>query len=147
MFGVPIIDCLYSLEFLPAGSSHDAASIQREMDRSAISYALLTPCRRWSCEKHWGSDGVWLTEMNVVVKAAPARFGGLVGYSPFSIPESLALLELALEKGYRGAWVQTEGAEIGIADSKMYPLYSECWRLGRPVVVQVGVSMAKIASV
>lgn len=146
MAGVPIIDCLFTLESLPQGRALDAAALTREMDRAAIDRLLLTPCRTWRCERHWGPSGISLLDINTLLAAHPERFGGLVGYTPYAIPESLALVELALEHGYCGAYVQTEGSEVGVAESRLYPLYTRCAQAGVPVIIQVGVSMANIAA-
>jgi predicted TIM-barrel fold metal-dependent hydrolase len=115
------------------------------MDRAAIDRVLLNPCRRWRCEQHWGPDGVSLADVNEFVTAMPHRFGGLATYDPHAIPESLALIELALENEYSGVYVQTEGADVAVADSRMYPLYGKCLSDNIPLIVQVGTAAAKFA--
>ncbi len=146
MPGVPIIDCLFSLESVSRERVPDPRELTREMDRAAIDRVLLAPCRQWRCERHWGPDGISLVDVNSFVTAMPQRFGGLASYDPFAIPESLALIELAVENNYSGVYVQTEGSEIGVAESRMYPLYGKCQSLDVPVIVQVGVSMSNIAA-
>ncbi len=146
MPGVPIIDCLFSLESLPPDRVPKPDELAQLMDRAAIDHVLLTPCRSWRCERHWGPSGISLSEINTFLGAQPQRFSGVVGYSPYAIPESLALVDLALEHGYCAAYVQTEGSEIGVAESRLYPLYSRCAHGGVPVIIQVGVSMSNIAA-
>jgi predicted TIM-barrel fold metal-dependent hydrolase len=116
------------------------------MDRAAIDRVLLNPCKRWRCEQHWGPDGISLADVNAFVTAWPHRFGGLAAYDPYAIPESLALIELALENDYSGVYVQTEGADVAISDSRMYPLYGKCLSDNVPAVVQVGAAAAKFAA-
>ncbi len=143
---VPIVDCLYSLDCLPADSTPTPAALAHSMDRAAIDRLLLSPCRRWRCERHWSPNGISLTDVNTFIEAQPQRFSGLVSYSPYAIPESLALIDLAFEHGYLGAYLQTEGSEIGIAEPRIYPLYGRCIEFNVPVVIQVGVSMSNIAA-
>jgi uncharacterized protein len=146
MPGVPIIDCLFSVESMSRERIPEPNEIAREMDRAAIDRVLLTPCRRWRCERHWGPDGISLCDVNALVTALPQRFTGLAGYDPYAIPESMALIELAIENDYRGVYVQTEGSEIGVAESRFYPLYKKCESSEIPVIVQVGVSVQNIAA-
>jgi len=146
MPGVPIIDVLFSLDSLSQEHLPQPLELAKEMDRAAIDRVLLTPCRRWRCERHWGADGVSHAEVNSFVTALPQRFTGLAAYNPYAVPESLALLELAIENDYCGAYVQTEGSDVGVAESRMYPLYSRCQHAGIPVIIQVGVSMSNIAA-
>jgi predicted TIM-barrel fold metal-dependent hydrolase len=138
MPGVPIIDCLFSLESVTRDRRLEPRELAREMDRAAIDRVLLNPCNRWRCEQHWGPDGISLADVNAYVTAWSHRFGGLATYDPFAIPESLALIELALEKQYSGVYVQTEGADVEVTDSRMYPLYGKCLSDNIPLVVQVG---------
>jgi predicted TIM-barrel fold metal-dependent hydrolase len=147
MPGFPIIDCLYSMESFSLERNPGARELTREMDCAAMDRVLLTPCRRWRCEKHWGPDGISLADVNAMVTAMPQRFTGMASYSPFAIAESLALIELAVENGYCGVYVQTEGFETGLADSRMVPLYRKCQALGIPVIIQAGVSMSQIAAI
>ena len=147
MPGVPIIDCLFPLESISPEPLPRVPDLAREMDRAAIDRVLLTPCRHWRCERHWGPDGISLADVNSFVTAMPGRFGGLAAYDPFTIPESMALIELAIENDYSGVYVQTEGADVAIADSRMVPLYRKCQAAEIPVIMQVGVSMSNIAAV
>jgi predicted TIM-barrel fold metal-dependent hydrolase len=146
MTGVPIIDCLFSLESVSLERIPTPRELTREMDRAAIDRVLLAPCNRWRCERHWGPDGISLADVNSFVTAMPHRFGGIASYNPFAIPESFALIDLAMENDYSGVYVQTEGSELGVAESRMYPLYRKCQAANIPVIVQVGVSMSTIAA-
>jgi predicted TIM-barrel fold metal-dependent hydrolase len=146
MPGVPIIDCLFSLESVTRERSLEPRELAREMDRAAIDRVLLNPCKHWRCEQHWGPDGISLADVNSFVTAMPHRFGGLAAYDPYAIPESLALIELALENEYSGVYVQTEGADIAVADSRMYPLFGKCLSDNIPLVIQVGTSSGTIAA-
>ena len=147
MPGVPIIDCLFPLELIQTDRPDRQKELAREMDRAAIDRVLLTPCSRWHCERHWGPDGISLAEVQTFVTAMPQRFGGLASYNPFAIPESMALIELAMESDYSGVYVQTEGADILLSDSRMVPLYRKCQAAEIPVIVQVGLSMSNIATI
>jgi uncharacterized protein len=146
MPGVPIIDCLFSLESVTRDLRLEPRALAREMDRAAIDRVLLNPCKHWRCEQHWGPDGISLADVNAFVTSWPNRFGGLAAYDPYAIPESLALIELALENEYSGVYVQTEGADVAVADPRMYPLYGKCLSDNIPVVVQVGAAAAKFAT-
>ena len=146
MPGVPIIDCLFSLESVSRERTPNPKELAREMDRAAIDRVLLTPCRRWRCERHWGPDGISLAEVNALVTAMPQRFAGLAAYDPYAVPESMALIELAMENDFRGVYVQTEGSDLGLRDSRLQPLYMKCEREAIPLIVQVGVSMSNIAA-
>src|SRR5438270_8837094 len=97
MPGVPIVDCLFSLEAISRERSPQPRELIQEMDRAAIDRVLLTPCRRWRCERHWGTDGINLSEVNSLVTSMPQRFAGLAAYDPYAIAESLALIDLAIE--------------------------------------------------
>src|SRR5512140_2425945 len=108
MPGVPIIDCLFPLELISTESPRELA---REMDRAAIDRILLTPCSRWRCEEHWGPDGISLADVHTFVTSMPQRFGGLASYNPYAIPESMALIDLAIENDYSGVYLQTEAAD------------------------------------
>lgn len=145
MPGVPIIDCLFSLESVPGDRLPEPRELSREMDRAAIDRVLLTPCKNWRCERHWGPDGISLAEVNSFVTAMPHRFSGLASYDPFAIPESMALVDLAIEHGYCGVYVQSNGSEIPISDSRMQPLYRRCQAADMPVIMQVGPALANIA--
>jgi predicted TIM-barrel fold metal-dependent hydrolase len=146
MPGVPIIDCLFSLESVTRERRPEPRELAKEMDRAAIDRVLLNPCKRWRCEQHWGPDGISLVDVNAFVTAMPHRFGGLAAYDPYAIPESLALIELALENEYSGVYVQTDGADVGVADPRMYPLYGKCLSDNIPLIVQMGTAPAKIAT-
>jgi predicted TIM-barrel fold metal-dependent hydrolase len=145
MPGVPIIDCLFSLESVSRDHLPEPRELSREMDRAAIDRVLLNPCKRWRCERHWGPDGISLAEVNAFVTAMPNRFGGLASYDPFAIPESLALVDLAVEHGYSGVYVQTAGSDVAINDSRMQPLYRRCQAAEIPIIVQIGPPITAIA--
>ena len=145
MPGVPIIDCLFSLESFSHDRLPQPRELTREMDRAAIDRVLLTPCKTWRCERHWGGDGISLAEVNSFVTAMPNRFSGLASYNPFAIPESMALVDLAIEHGYCGVYVQTCGSDLSISDSRMQPLYRRCQAADMPVIVQVGPAITSIA--
>jgi predicted TIM-barrel fold metal-dependent hydrolase len=146
MAGVPIIDCLFSLESIEHDHRLEPRELAREMDRAAIDRVLLNPCKRWRCEQHWGTDGISLADVNTFVTAMPHRFGGLAAYDPFAIPESLALIELAFENDYSGVFVQTEDADIRLNDPRMYPLYAKCLNDRIPLLIQVGASPSNMAA-
>lgn len=146
MPGVPIVDCLFSLESVSQERTPDAKELAREMDHAAIDRVLLTPCRRWRCERHWGEDGISLAEVNALVTLMPQRFAGMAAYDPYAVPESIALIDLAMENDFRGVYVQTEGSDLGLSDSRLQPLYRKCEREEIPLIVQVGVSMSNIAA-
>ncbi len=152
MPGVPIIDCLFSLDLIehsdpPQSPSEQAKTLVRDMDRSAIGHVLLSPCRRWRCADHWQPDGISLAEVTKLEHEQPSRFSVLASYNPYAIPESLARIDSAVRAGARGVFLQTEGSDVRLADTRMYPLYARCRQLGIPLVVQVGVSMSNIARV
>ena len=147
MPGVPIVDCLFPLESISTDRLPEPRELAREMDRAAIDRVLLNPCQRWRCERHWGPDGISLADVNSFVTAMPQRFGGLAAYDPYTIPESMALIELAIENEYSGVYVQKEGADLSLSDSRMIPLYRKCQAAEIPVIVQVGLSMSNIATI
>jgi predicted TIM-barrel fold metal-dependent hydrolase len=146
MPGVPIIDCLFSLESVSRDHLPEPRELTREMDRAAIDRVLLAPCKNWRCERHWGPDGISLAEVNAFVTAMPHRFSGLASYNPFAIPESMALVDLAIEHGYCGVYVQTCGSDLSLSDPRMQPLYRRCQAADMPVIVQVGPAITSIAS-
>lgn len=148
-----VVDCLFPIESRSPQtiSTQELCEISepqliRDMDRTGISCALISPCRRWRCERHWLCAQVAIDDLVHRLHSAPGRFAGLAFYSPFAIADSLEALEKAIgEHGFCGAFVLTEASDIPVMDARMYPLYARCAQLRVPVVVQVSNSVPHTA--
>lgn len=158
--GLVIIDCLFdpwTADAEPAGVAPvgvdrpptrdlkslrchaSAAELLAEMEGAGVRQALVTQCRRWSCERQWMCINTRDDDVLQLVRTAPGRFAGLAGYNPFAIGESVGKLEeAAAGGGFRGAYLNAENFRLALTDNRVYPLYGKANELGWPVMVQFG---------
>ncbi|HWR35240.1 MAG TPA: amidohydrolase family protein [Clostridia bacterium] len=159
MANFPIIDCLYSPEARAGDKarlsieaseqraapsvecSETPASLLERMDGFGMTQVLLSPCRKWTCERHWMCGEIQTDEIVNYIAAAPHRFAGLAGYNPYAISESLLQLSASVRmQDMRGVYVPTENSTVALGHARMYPLYARCVELNVPVMTQVGLS-------
>lgn len=142
-----VVDCLFSPETLPIAASQaefiscgqTAAGLLHGMDENGIAQVLLVACRQWNCDRHWTCADGHTEELLHYVRSAPSRFCALANYNPHAIAESLEQFEISVKNwGFRGVYVHTDGADVGLRGREMYPLYAKCNDLAVPVVVQAG---------
>ena len=127
------IDVLYQPA---AGSCSLPEAALAEMDAAGVALALVTQCKRWSCERQWMCVDTRLEDVTRFTKASN-RFVGLAGYNPFDAVESLREMEAAHALGFRGAYLHAESFAVRLGDARLYPLYAKAVELGLAVVVQV----------
>lgn len=141
-----VIDCLFSPEAGRSsacadvsGCAESSASMLARMDAAGIDRVLLSACKRWKCERHWICGEIQVDEVLQYVNAAPDRFAALASYNPYEITASLQQVEHAIKlQDVRGAYVHTDGSDVGLRDRRMYPLYARLVALAKPVMIQVG---------
>jgi predicted TIM-barrel fold metal-dependent hydrolase len=139
---VEIIDCLFSMES-PSTVIHLAkcgdtvADCVAAMDAAGISKAVLAPCKRWDCERHYVCGDIQNDEVRQCVAARPDRFAGLASYNPHEISESTQRVVQALRMSdFRGVYIPWNADGVKLQDACMYPLYARCVELNVPVMVQ-----------
>ena len=137
-----IIDTLFSMES-PSTVIHLAkcgdtvADCVAAMDAAGISKAVLAPCRRAACERHYVCEDIQIDEVRRCVAERPDRFAGLAAYNPHEISESMQQVEQALRMSdFRGVYIPWNADGVKLQDACMYPLYARCVELNLPVVVQ-----------
>jgi predicted TIM-barrel fold metal-dependent hydrolase len=139
---VGIIDTLFSMES-PSTVIHLAkcgdtvAECVSAMDAAGISKAVLAPCRRADCERHYVCEDIQIDEVRSCVAARPDRFAGLAAYNPYEISESMHEVEQALRvSDFRGVYIPWNVDAVKLQDACMYPLYARCVELNVPVMIQ-----------
>jgi uncharacterized protein len=139
-----IIDCLFSMES-PSTVIHlskcgdTVAECVASMDNAGIRKAVLSPCKRRDCDRHWVCSDIQIDEVQQTVAARPDRFVGLAAYNPHAISESMQQLEQAFRTSdFRGVFIAYDGNDVGLQDASMYPLYSRCVELNVPVMIEFG---------
>ena len=138
-----VIDTLFSMEspstLVNLSKCGDTVSgCVAAMDEAGIAKALLAPCKRWECERHWVCGEIQIDEVLHCVASYPTRFAGLAAYNPLAISESLEQIDAAIRQSdFRGVYVQTEGSNLGLRDARMYPLYARCMELKVPLMLQM----------
>jgi predicted TIM-barrel fold metal-dependent hydrolase len=126
-----------SIGGLPQHDSID--TMIQKMDEANVEKVLVCQCKMWSYRNHWMYMDTKLEEVLQYTEHPSGRFGGLAGYNPFNIKESLKEVEDSVKKhGFKGVYLHIYGFDIPLDDRKMYPLYSLCEDLGVPVAMQVG---------
>ncbi|MEO1575326.1 MAG: amidohydrolase family protein [Pseudomonadota bacterium] len=76
------------------------------------------------------------------VRAAPARFSGLLGIDPHTGMDGVRELEHAVKDlGFIGAHSYPHWYDLPPDHARYYPFYAKCVELGVPVQIQVGQSM------
>lgn len=152
----PVIDCLFdatsgrnaaeaefskSLRCFPA-----AGELLPAMDRAGVRQALVTQCKRWSCERQWLCVDMRVQDVLSLVRPAPDRLAGLAGYNPHAITESLHEIdEAAASGGFRGIYLNAENFGVTLVDNRVYPLYAKAASLRWPVMVQFGINWKSVA--
>jgi predicted TIM-barrel fold metal-dependent hydrolase len=152
----PVIDCLFdatsgrnaaeaefskSLRCFPA-----AGELLPAMDRAGVRQALVTQCKRWSCERQWLCVDMRVQDVLSLVRPAPDRLAGLAGYNPHAIMESLHEIdEAAASGGFRGIYLNAENFGVTLVDNRVYPLYAKAASLRWPVMVQFGINWKSVA--
>lgn len=119
-----------------AGTCSSPEAALAEMDAAGVAVALVTQCKRWSCERQWMCVDTRLEDV-VRFTATSSRFVGLAGYNPFDAVESLREMEAAHRLGFRGAYLHAESFNVKLGDANLYPLYAKAAEIGMAVVVQV----------
>lgn len=150
-----VVDCLFDPWTVPAEPVEGdrptrvkslrchapAGEVLTAMDRAGVRQALVTQCKRWSCERQWLCVDTKLDDVLRLVRTAPARFGGLAGYNPFAIGESVHELEEAeASGGFHGVYLNAENFRLPLTDNRLYPLYAKANELYWPVMVQFGIN-------
>jgi uncharacterized protein len=137
-----IIDTLFSMES-PSTVIHlskcgdTVAECVAAMDEAGISKAVLAPCKRWDCERHYVCADIQIDEVQQCVASRPDRFAGLAAYNPYAISESMQEVDHAIRgSGFRGVYIPWDGNGVKLQDASMYPLYARCVELNVPVMVQ-----------
>jgi hypothetical protein len=107
------------------------------MDAAGIARALVSQCKKWSCDRQWMCVDTRLEDVLRYTESSP-RFTGLAGYNPFDIAESLREIEFAVSThGFRGAYMHASSFNLPLTDARMYPLFAKTAELAVPVLVQL----------
>jgi uncharacterized protein len=111
------------------------------MDQAGISKALVSQCKRWSCERQWMCVDTRLEDVLRYTDFS-TRYAALAGYNPFDIAESLREIELAVTVHvFRGVYLHAASFNLPLTDPRMYPLFAKAAELAVPVVVQLPVAL------
>lgn len=130
---VGAIDVLYQPTEGICSSPADALA---DMDVAGVAAAMISQCKRWSCERQWLCVDTRLEDV-ARFTAASNRFVGLAGFNPFDATESLREMEAASAIGFRGTYLHAASFAVRLGDARLYPLYAKSAELGQPAIVQV----------
>ena len=120
----------------PDGTCGSPAEALAEMDAAGVAVALISQCKRWSCERQYLCLDTQLEDVGRFLRES-IRFAGLAGYNPFDVTESLREMEAARAIGFRGTFLHLESFGLRMGDARLYPLFAKSSELGQPAVVQV----------
>ena len=110
---------------------------EAQLDQAGIGQALVSQCKKWSCERQWMCVDTRLEDVLRYTESS-ARFIGLAGYNPFDITESLREIELAVTThGFRGVYLHADSFKLPLTDARIYPLFAKAAELAVPVLVQL----------
>ena len=110
---------------------------EAQMDQAGIGQALVSQCKKWSCERQWMCVDTRLEDVLRYTESSP-RFIGLAGYNPFDIAESLREIELAVTAHtFRGVYLHADSFKLPLTDARVYPLFAKAAELAVPVLVQL----------
>ncbi len=107
------------------------------MDEAGISLALVSQCKKWSCERQWMCVDTRLQDVLRFTDFS-SRFVGLAGYNPFDIPESLREIEFAVTThAFCGVYLHAASFNLPLTDARMYPLFAKAAELAVPVLIRL----------
>lgn len=136
-----MVDVLYQPVRGACGSPAEALA---EMDAAGVAVAMVSQCKRWSCERqHLCVD----TRLEDVARFAGAssRFAALAGYNPFDVTESVREIEAARALGFRGTYLHLPSFALRLNDPRLYPLFSKSSELQLPAIVEVPFAEPELA--
>ncbi len=114
---------------------------EAELDAAGIGRALVSQCKKWSCERQWMCVDTRLEDVLRYTHSSP-RFAGLAGYNPFDIAESLREIELAVSAhGFRGIYLHAASFKLPLADARIYPLFAKAAELAVPALIQLPLAL------
>lgn len=110
---------------------------EAEMDAAGIACALVSQCRKWSCERQWMCEETRLDDVLCYTRSS-SRFIGLAGYNPFDIADSLREIEFAVAThGFRGVYLHVPSFNLSLRDRRVYPMFAKAAELGVPAMMQL----------
>ncbi|MBZ5567427.1 MAG: amidohydrolase family protein [Acidobacteriia bacterium] len=110
---------------------------EAQLDQAGIGQALVSQCKKWSCERQWMCVDTRLEDVLRYTESS-SRFIGLAGYNPFDITESLREIELAVTAhAFRGVYLHADSFKLPLTDARIYPLFAKAAELAVPVLVQL----------
>ncbi|MGI9103221.1 MAG: amidohydrolase family protein [Terriglobales bacterium] len=116
---------------------HPAPVSDHEMDHLGVACALVSQCKKWSCERQWMCVDTRLEDVLRYIEGS-SRYLGLAGYNPFDIADSLREIEFAVTAlQFRGVYLHAASFGLPLTDERMYPLFAKAAELGVSALVQV----------
>ncbi len=129
----------------PAGACPLQPPTAAQMDSAGVRQALVSQCKRWSCERQWMCVDTRLEDV-LRYTASSSRFVGLAGYNPFDIPESLREIELAVATHhFRGVYLHAASFRLPLTDAHIYPLFAKAAELAVPALIELPVTLGHSA--
>ncbi len=134
---LPAIDVLFQPSARAGAACPRVPPTASEMDQAGIAKALVSQCKKWSCERQWMCVDTRLEDVLRYTDSS-SRFVGLAGYNPFDIPESLREIEFAFTThAFRGVYLHAASFNLPLTDARMYPLFAKAAELSIPVLMQL----------
>ena len=130
---IGMVDVLYQP---PLGTCIPPADALAEMDWAGVAVAMVSQCKKWSCERQYMCVDTRLEDVARFVQTS-VRFAGLAGYNPFDASESVREIEAARTLGFRGTYFHCDSFGLRLTDARLYPLFAKCAEAGLACVVQV----------
>ena len=136
-----MVDVLYQP---PLGTCTPPEDSLSEMDAAGVAVAMVSQCRRWSCERQTLCVDTRLEDVARFMQAS-VRFAGLAGYNPFDAVESLREMDAARALGFRGTYFHAASFGLRLTDARVYPLFAKSAEIGLPCVVEVPLAEPDLA--
>jgi predicted TIM-barrel fold metal-dependent hydrolase len=132
---------------LTLGANDTVDEAVNEMDEVGVQKLFIDDAMQWSYHHSETTAVCDIDTIGDLIQASNGRFVGGVGYDPYSVEESLARVERAIEDlGFSYVWFHPITYGLEPTDERCYPLYTKCLELDVPVCFQTGQSAEPLPS-